>query len=218
MLQVRDLMTRDVLTVTPYTTLREAAELFTSRHISCAPVLSGHELVGLVSATDLLGFVASWEERRATHGDQTGEQGGDDAVTSEDEASSLFFWTQTAEGLEDDADSVLAIQSQPSDLFEDHTVDEVMTRQVCSISPQAFLTDAAQYMWKAEVHRLLILDRGTLVGILSSSDVSRAVAMQRVDLDGLWPMDLSAPDRCVTSGTDLKRRANPSAIGERSCP
>ncbi len=40
MLRLRDLMTRDVHTASPEMTLREAADLFARKHISCAPVMA----------------------------------------------------------------------------------------------------------------------------------------------------------------------------------
>src|SRR6476660_4818862 len=59
MLQIRDAMTRDVLTVTSETTLREVAELFVNRHVSGVPVVDGQSVVGVVSATDVLEFIAT---------------------------------------------------------------------------------------------------------------------------------------------------------------
>ena len=41
MLRVRDIMSTDVVTVGPQTTIREAMELLTQRHMSGAPVVSG---------------------------------------------------------------------------------------------------------------------------------------------------------------------------------
>jgi CBS-domain-containing membrane protein len=59
MLRVRDIMTTDVVTVTPHTTLRDAIELFAKRHVSGAPVIDGEKVVGVVSTSDVLGFEAS---------------------------------------------------------------------------------------------------------------------------------------------------------------
>lgn len=51
----RDIMHRKVKTLTPETSIREAAKLFSDRRITGAPVVSreGH-LVGVVSQTDLV--------------------------------------------------------------------------------------------------------------------------------------------------------------------
>jgi len=54
MLKVRDIMTRNVLTLSPAATLREAMALLASHHVSGAPVVSGGKLVGVVTTTDLL--------------------------------------------------------------------------------------------------------------------------------------------------------------------
>jgi CBS domain-containing protein len=51
---VRDLMTPDVVSAGPQTTLAEAADLMLKRLIGCLPVLEGGRLVGIVTATDLL--------------------------------------------------------------------------------------------------------------------------------------------------------------------
>jgi CBS domain-containing protein len=48
------LMTRDLVTATPQTSVTEAMELMTRRRIRHLPVLEGGELVGLVSIGDLV--------------------------------------------------------------------------------------------------------------------------------------------------------------------
>lgn len=59
MLKVKDLMTPDVLTLDPHTTVREAAEILSSEHVSGAPVVRLGVLVGMVSSRDLLDFIAA---------------------------------------------------------------------------------------------------------------------------------------------------------------
>ena len=59
MLRVSDIMTTRVVTVSPELGLRDAMELFVSEHISGAPVVEGRRVVGVVSATDLMGLAAS---------------------------------------------------------------------------------------------------------------------------------------------------------------
>lgn len=58
------IMTRDPITGTPSTTLREAVELFSSRRLGCLPVVEGGRVVGIVTGTDLLR--AFGEHLRAT--------------------------------------------------------------------------------------------------------------------------------------------------------
>lgn len=58
MLKLRDIMTTPVVSATPEMTLREAMALLSDRHISGAPVVTGEEVVGVFSSTDLLVYIA----------------------------------------------------------------------------------------------------------------------------------------------------------------
>jgi len=51
---VADLMTPDVVSATPATTLRQAANLMRGRTIGCLLVVDGEDLVGIVTTTDVL--------------------------------------------------------------------------------------------------------------------------------------------------------------------
>lgn len=51
--QVADLMTLNVVTATPTTTVREAANLMRGRSIGCLPVVDKGSLRGIITVTDL---------------------------------------------------------------------------------------------------------------------------------------------------------------------
>lgn len=62
-LTVREVMTRSVMTVGPDTPLRDAAEMLVTRRIGAVPVISDtHEVVGMLSVTDLLRVYAGLSE------------------------------------------------------------------------------------------------------------------------------------------------------------
>jgi len=177
MLQIRDVMTRHVFSVTPETTLREAADLFARHHISGAPVLAGRSVVGVVSATDLVEFLASNDERQCEAEDRS--ESGSEKLTREEfenEASSLFFSERSPEQSDGEDEPFRMDDAPQNDYFNQHTVAEVMTRAICSLPPDAEVGEAAQYMWRAGIHRLLVLEDGQLSGILSMSDVARVLA------------------------------------------
>ena len=52
-LPVRQVMTTDVITVTEYTALEEAARIMADHRISSLPVMRGEKLVGIITETDL---------------------------------------------------------------------------------------------------------------------------------------------------------------------
>ncbi len=58
MVRVRDLMSVDLVTVSPELTLRETVELFAARHIGGAPVVAEGRVLGVISASDVLAFEA----------------------------------------------------------------------------------------------------------------------------------------------------------------
>lgn len=70
--------------------------------------------------------------------------------------------------------------SEESALFEGTLVRDLMTPKPMTIAPQASVREAAQQMLYANVHRLFVERDGELLGVVSQSDVVRAVANARV--------------------------------------
>ena len=187
MLRLRDIMTTEVITLDPNVSIREAMDIFTSRRISGAPVVAGGEVIGVVSATDLLQFAAALPgvptEREAAPewlGDITDDEDGQSPLREagvEDDPSALYFTE-----LWDDAEATVSarIVSQTGaewNFLEEHTVSEAMTRApVCALTPDTPVTVAADYMRRAQVHRVLVMKGNQLLGLVSSTDITAAVA------------------------------------------
>ena len=55
---IKDIMTTDLVTVEPTTTLREAAHIMASKWIRHLPVIDQEKVVGVISQRDLTGVVA----------------------------------------------------------------------------------------------------------------------------------------------------------------
>jgi CBS domain-containing protein len=64
--------------------------------------------------------------------------------------------------------------------WEDRMVGDVMTRPPLTIGENAGVHEAAQRMLYAEVHRLFVEKGGELVGVISQTDIVRALAAQRL--------------------------------------
>lgn len=58
MLLIKEVMTNDVITTTPETSLVDAAKLMHQRKLGCLPVLEGDRLVGILTEGDFVGLVA----------------------------------------------------------------------------------------------------------------------------------------------------------------
>jgi CBS domain-containing protein len=179
MLKLSEIMTRDVVTVTPETTLRDAVELFTEMHISGAPVVSGRDVVGVVSASDILEFAASTPESATESHDEPAwsETSIEDDVERADTIPGTYYTDLYSDAGTDVVDRMVG--PAEGNVLDGHTVDEVMTRDAIALSPNDSAVAAADAMRRHAIHRVLVVDDGVLVGILSTLDLARAVADQQ---------------------------------------
>lgn len=185
MLKVRDVMTKAVATVPADASLRTAMELLISRHISGAPVESGGSIVGVVSMTDLLGFAASQTETPAEASAEAEWRDGSVPSLDEDaepaaEPSATYFTELWADSEADVPARMNVYERKGSSVLDEHTVDEVMTRTLQAVTPTEDLVAAAALMKRAGVHRVLVMEGRRLAGIVSASDVVRALAEHRM--------------------------------------
>jgi CBS domain-containing protein len=181
MLKVRDIMTTDVIAVAPDTTLRDAIELFAKRHVSGAPVIDGVKVLGVVSASDILEFEAS-NPGVPTERDEAEWSGLDDRelptdeVDAEDEPTAEFFTEEWEDAGADVAERMSELKSAEWDILEEHTVEEVMTRKLVALGPDAPVEEAAQLMKQGRVHRVFVTEDKQIVGVVSAIDIAHAVA------------------------------------------
>lgn len=186
MLDVKHIMTPDLVTVTPELSLRNLVELLAREHISGAPVVSGGRVVGVVSADDVLSFLSSEPvvptEREM---DLVGEEMPLAGEWQEgDEAPGTFFLDIWADAGADVAERLSRVESPEWDLLGEHTVSEAMSRRVLRIGPHESVAAAARVMEKAGVHRLLVMEGEALIGLVSTSDIMQAVAEGRLASTG----------------------------------
>jgi CBS domain-containing protein len=176
-LHLRDLMQRDVLAVAPDLTLRELVELFAEQEVSGAPVISGGKVVGVVSTTDIYDLredVAGLAPRGRGSPD-------DGEVVGRRSGEPLGLFADEWEPSDVDAQAWLrATRDQDWDILDAYTVAEIMTRDVVSQPSNTTVKKAARYMLEAGIHRVLVIDGGVLQGIVTTTDIVRAVAQGRL--------------------------------------
>ena len=143
-MQVKDLMQSEVTCLKPSTTLAQAWKSFSNKKISGAPVVDHEDkLVGVISQTDLVKEAFS---KNHSHYPQ----------------NSFFvefpYWSSVAlEGELDDLDMIL--------------VSQRMVADVVTVSPTDPISSAAGKMRSLGIHRLIVTDNNSVVGILSSFDL-----------------------------------------------
>lgn len=69
-----------------------------------------------------------------------------------------------------------ASSSPEWDLLEEHTVWEVMSQRVFSLPPDATAEEASALMLRLGIHRVLVMEGKRLLGVVSTTDILRAMA------------------------------------------
>jgi CBS domain-containing protein len=143
--RIGELMTPNVVCVRPEMTVREVERLFGERRVTGAPVVD--------EAGQPIGVV-SQHDLIVHQADRTTA------------GASGRFYTDVEE-YRDIAELAIDPSTTP--------VAEVMSRDVVSIDRDAPVEEAARLMKARRIHRLLVTNRGILVGIVSSLDLLDAV-------------------------------------------
>jgi len=171
MLTVKEIMQTEVATATPEMTVRELARLWEEHGITGTPVvdLSG-KVLGVVSATDLVRLAA--EEADASDEAERTERAYPPEEVEEDgvEASWYAFFADEAPELYTGLEGIV------ESVFEEATVGDIMTRAIFSVRPQATVQELARFLLRAGIRRALVMEAGKLAGIVTATDVLRAVA------------------------------------------
>ncbi len=188
MLRLRDIMTTNVVTVTPETSIREAMELFGKNHVSGAPVVSGGKLTGVVSGGDLMTFASALpgvptqrelaDASNAYDNEDSVEQDAED----ENEPAAAYFAEMWDDSGVDASERAATVSTPEWNFLEEHDVSEVMTRApLATLPPDAEVSLAADMMKTQKVHRVLVTDGEALVGIVTSMDITKAAANHTLD-------------------------------------
>ena len=179
MLRLRDIMSTDLITLAPELTLREAIELLTTEHVSGAPVVAGGVVAGVISATDLLEFAASAPDLSSQQfeGAEWNRELTTDDSPKDDSESAAFFLDEIPARMADETDE--EADEIGLNFLDEHVVAEAMSRKVLSLPPETPVAEGAQFMMDSGIHRVLVMQGDALMGIVTTSDVTQAVAERR---------------------------------------
>ena len=184
MLHVRDIMTTDLLTLTPETDVREALETLGRRHVSGAPVVSSGRLVGVVTGTDLMNFAAALPGV-PTQRESAEEWGPEPPVEAEVEREEIpanaYFSDLWDDAGADVTERIANVEGPEWNMLEEHDVSEAMTSTpLVTVEPDTDVEAAANLMTEKGIHRVLVTEGDRLVGIVSALDVAKAVAEHKL--------------------------------------
>ncbi len=146
-MKVSEIMTRDVTTATPDTTIAQLAHVISEKNLGGLPIVDENgELVGIVTESNLLPKMKK-------------------VPFSNIKLPALFHEWVDEPGIE-----------PLFKLARDKKAGEVMSTKVVSVEPNDTVLAAAIILGERGFRRLPVVEDGRLVGIVSRGDILRALA------------------------------------------
>lgn len=152
LIRAAEIMCSELLTVYEGWTIHRLAEFFINRQISAAPVIaSDHELVGVVSVSDVFKFNNMNEEGRTRalrnhYRDSCGQEINTDLLRQ---------WVKNAD--------------------RNCTVHQIMTPEVISIDAAATIEDVSELLLERRIHRVFVTVDNKIVGVITAMEALRAL-------------------------------------------
>ena len=154
MKKVRDFMNKDVICFPPEASVFEVAKVFSEKGISGAPVVKEGKVIGIISVSDIVKFIAlKLTEVKLT------ELPSLSLLLLELVKSSKDYFTFKKE-----LEKISKVE-----------IRHMMSKKVISIHPDASLLEAACIMEENDVNRLPVIENGKLVGIIARADLIKAL-------------------------------------------
>jgi len=148
MLQARDIMTTDILTVAPETSISELSKMLENRKIGGVPVVGkGGRLVGVITQSDLVERARDLELPPAIN------------------ILDFHFYLQIPSHSIHKVEKMLGT-----------TVGECMSPDPVTVAPDTPVAQIAALMAKQQVHTIPVIKAGKIVGIIGKMDLVRAMA------------------------------------------
>jgi len=154
-LQVRDIMTAEVRTVKSDMRVPELEEFLIRERLTGTPVVDDGHLVGIVSRSDIVRQLC---------------------VERSFDASLSDYYFEGVSGNDAAPESLSAIGERVGARIEDMSVRDVMIRDPLTLEAGASLREAAGQLMQHRLHRVPVVEKDRLVGVLSALDLVGRVA------------------------------------------
>jgi len=158
MLKVKEVMSKDVMTFSPDTLVKDAAAMLAKRNVSGAPVLDGGAVVGVFSEADVLRSIKTTKK---------------DMRLVFPSISSLGIAFQEEVTQREILEAYEEIGNMP--------VKSVMSKEVLTVDSEIPLNEAIVKMVQKGIHRLPVVKDKKLVGIVTRGDIIRGLASEQAN-------------------------------------
>ncbi len=173
----RDLMVRDVITVPPNASVADLIHRLDESTISGVPVVDEQEtLVGVVSARDVLRLARElsdvpeamrWGLAVSGPPKETG------LIDAPIEGEFFAYYVTPGGEFVDVRDR---IRDVPTDSFSGYKVEDIMSPVPLTIHADATVQEVARFLHDHRIHRVLVVDSGRFVGIITTTDLLSEIA------------------------------------------
>ncbi|WP_333655096.1 CBS domain-containing protein [Dissulfurispira sp.] len=147
MLKAKDIMTRDVITVKPTTTIEEMARIFIEKKVSGAPVVDDNgDVIGIVTENDLI------SQNKRLH------------IPTVVRLFDAFIMLESPSRIEKEIKKMAAV-----------TVSDICVRDVITVTEDTTVEDIATIMSEKKVHLIPVVEGKKVRGIIGKMDIIKGM-------------------------------------------
>lgn len=147
MKQAKDIMTTELLTVTPKTSVSELAELFTTHNINGVPVVDNQgKLLGVVTENDLI------FQKKKVH------------IPTVINILDSVIYLESPDKMKQEMQKITGV-----------TVEDIYTSEVVTIEQETPVDEIATIMVEKNIHTLPVIESDTLIGIIGKGDIIKTL-------------------------------------------
>ena len=150
MITVKEIMTKEVLTVTRETSIKELSDLFIKHKVNGFPVVDGTgQLTGIVTEKNLI------EQSKNLH------------IPTVIALFDAVIYLESGKKFEEEVKRYNATR-----------VEDIYTREVVTVSPDTGIHEVGSLMAEKGVHSIPVMEGDTLLGIIGKLDVIKGLARE----------------------------------------
>ncbi len=147
MKRAKDIMTTEILTVTPETSVSELAEIFTSHNINGVPVINAEgKLLGVVTENDLI------YQKKKVH------------IPTVINILDSVIYLESPDKMKQEMQKITGVM-----------VEDIYTRDVVTIDKEAQIDEVATIMAEKNIHTIPVLEDDKLIGVIGKGDIIKTL-------------------------------------------
>lgn len=147
MKRAQDIMSRDVLTVQPETSVSELARLLNTHNINGVPVVdSDNNLLGVVTENDLV------YQKKKIH------------IPTVINILDSFIYLESQSKMKEEMEKITGA-----------TVEQIYSKKAKTVTPETTIDEIATIMAEQNIHTIPVVENNSLIGVIGKGDIIRTL-------------------------------------------